>query len=131
MRTLWYLAGFVALAASTSLGIAGQHDAKGKKAWMAARPVGKPENCLWLPRIRETRVRDDRTIDFYTRDGQVYRNTLPYSCPSLGFEQAFSHETSLTQLCSTDIITVIHQGAVMRGASCGLGSFQPVRGAPR
>lgn len=132
MRYLWHLAGFVGLAASASVGIAGQHGAMGKNAWMAARPSGKPESCLWLPRIRETRVRDDRTIDFYTRDGRVYRNVLPHSCPSLGFERAFSYSTSLTQLCSTDIITVLHQGgAVMRGASCGLGSFQPVQGAPR
>ena len=57
---------------------------------------------------------------------RVYRNILPNSCPSLGFEQRFSYVTSLSELCSTDIITVLYTSPVMRGASCGLGQFQPV-----
>ena len=81
--------------------------------------------------IRETRVRNDRTIDFYANGGKVYRNVLPYSCPSLGFEERFSYKTSLSQLCSTDIITVLTSPGIKRGASCGLGKFQPVTGAPR
>jgi hypothetical protein len=133
MSKLWHLTAIVGLAACTSAGNAdSQSAASGKDAWMAARPSGKPENCLWLPQIRESRVRNDRTIDFYTRNGRVYRNVLPYSCPSLGIERAFSYATSLSQLCSTDIITVIHQGGgPIAGAKCGLGSFQPVEGAPR
>ena len=72
----------------------------------------------------EARVIDDRTIDFHLRDGSVIRNALPNSCPSLGFEKAFTYSTSLSQLCSTDIITVIHTGGGPRtGASCGLGKF--------
>ena len=95
------------------------------------RPVGKPESCIQISSIRETRVRDDRTIDFYTNGRRVYRNSLPQSCPSLGFEERFSYTTSLSQLCSTDIITVLYEAPLMRGASCGLGSFQPIEGAPR
>ena len=93
----------------------------------AATPTGKPESCISLSTIRETRVRDDRTIDFIMRGrNRVYRNTLPNSCPSLGFEQRFSYATSLSQLCSTDIITVLYSSPLQRGASCGLGQFQPV-----
>ena len=94
----------------------------------AATPVGAPVNCISLP-IRESRVRDDRTIDFFSR-GKVYRNVLPYSCPGLGTERAFSYATSQSQLCSVDIITVLQRagGSFMRGASCGLGTFQPVTG---
>ena len=100
--------------------------------WRSARAVGEPVDCLNIARIRNTRVRDDRTIDFYTTGRDVYRNTLPYSCPSLGFERAFTYSTSLSQLCSVDIITVLYQaGGLQRGASCGLGKFQPVEGAPR
>ena len=92
-----------------------------------ATPNGPAVDCLDLP-IRESRVRDDRTIDFTSRTGQTYRNILPQSCPELGFEQAFSYETSLSKLCSVDIITVFRQGGGVphRGASCGLGRFQPV-----
>ena len=50
----------------------------------------------------------------------------------LGFEQAFSYRTSITQLCSVDIITVIDRGAPgIAGPSCGLGQFQEVTGLKR
>ena len=92
-----------------------------------ATPTGPAVSCIPLTQIRETRVRDDRTIDFImTGRDRAYRNTLPQSCPELGFEERFGYETSLSQLCSTDIITVLRQAPLMRGASCGLGRFQPV-----
>jgi hypothetical protein len=92
-----------------------------------ATPDGKPVSCISLAQIRESHVRDDRTIDFVLNGRQVYRNTLPYACSGLGFEQRFAYETSLSQLCSTDIITVLYSSpGVSRGPSCGLGQFQPV-----
>ena len=100
-----------------------------KDAWKAAKPSGKPESCINLQQIRESRVRDDQTIDFYMLCGKVYRSTLPNSCPQLGFEKRFSYKTSLSQLCSTDIITVLTSTGISPGASCGLGQFQPVTGA--
>src|SRR3546814_1872221 len=74
-----------------------------------ATPVGEPQNCVNLANIRESRVLSNQVIDFHLRDGRVMRNTLPHSCPQLGFERAFSYETSLSQLCNVDIITVIVQ----------------------
>lgn len=93
----------------------------------AATPTGPAVSCIPLVGIRESQVRDDWTIDFRTAGNKWYRNTLPYRCSSLGFERAFSYATSLSQLCNTDIITVISTGGGggPRG-SCGLGSFQPV-----
>lgn len=95
----------------------------------AVRVVGTPVSCLPLQSIRESRVRDDWTIDFRTNGNRWYRNTLPNRCNSLGFERAFSYATSLTQLCNVDIITVIANtggsGPINRG-SCGLGQFTPV-----
>ena len=88
---------------------------------------GPAQDCVGLTQIREAKVISDSIIDFHLIDGRILRNVLPHSCPQLGFERAFSYSTSLSQLCSTDIITVIIQGAgPMRGASCGLGKFQPV-----
>ena len=94
-------------------------------------PAGPPERCVPIAQIDHTVVRDDRTIDFIMRGKTSYRNVLPNSCPELGFEQAFSYETSLSELCSVDIITVFRNtggGGPRRGASCGLGQFQPVTG---
>ena len=97
----------------------------------AIRPAGEPKSCIPLNQIRETRVRDDQTIDFYMIGNKVYRNRLPNSCAELGFEERFSYATSLSELCSTDIITVLREAPLMRGASCGLGQFSPISGAPR
>lgn len=93
-----------------------------------AKEVGKALSCVPLRQIRDTRVYGDQTIDFRMLGGKTYRNKLPYSCPQLGFEERFSYKTSLSQLCSTDIITVLNTsgGGLNRGASCGLGEFQPV-----
>jgi hypothetical protein len=92
-----------------------------------AKVIGPDVSCVQLPNIRETRVRDDQTIDFIMRDGRWFRNTLPNRCPQLGFERAFGYQTSISQLCNVDIITVIVQGAgARRGASCGLGKFTPI-----
>ncbi|BAV63922.1 hypothetical protein [Sphingobium cloacae] len=92
-------------------------------------PAGDPVDCVQIVNIRNSDVRDDRTIDFVMNGGKVYRNTLPNSCPSLGFEKRFTYATSLSQLCSVDIITVLQGGGpgLMRGASCGLGQFQPMQ----
>ena len=93
-----------------------------------ATPDGAPISCVTTNLIRETRVRDDKTIDFYMRGGKVLRNTLPNSCPELGFEQRFGYTVSTNRLCSVDIITVLRQaGGLQRGTSCGLGQFQPVK----
>ena len=95
----------------------------------AAAPAGK--SCVSLASIRESKVIDDSTIDFIMRDGRIMRNTLPYKCSSLKFEEAFTYATSLHQLCSTDIIHVITQGGGPRlGAACGLGNFVPYTPPP-
>jgi hypothetical protein len=96
-----------------------------------ATPTGPAVGCVQLNQIRETKVRDDRTIDFVLRGGRVYRNVLPRSCPNLGVEQRFGYATSLNQLCSVDIITVLQLPPSPTGASCGLGRFQPVELAKR
>ena len=91
-----------------------------------ATAAGKPVSCIPLTRIRESLVRDDRTIDFVMTGRKTYRVTLPSACPGLGFEQRFAYATSLSQLCSADIITVLSSTGLQRGASCGLAPFQPV-----
>jgi len=88
--------------------------------------VGEPVDCIMPNRIRNTHVRDDQTIDFEMIGGTLYRNTLPYKCPGLGFEERFAYKLSTNQLCSVDIITVLQSfgSGLSQGASCGLGKFQ-------
>jgi len=93
----------------------------------AARIVGEPVSCVPLQQFSETRVRDDYTIDFMRNGRQGWRNTLPNRCSGLTSENAFTYETSLSQLCNTDIVYPLHTaGGLNRGAGCGLGQFVPI-----
>ncbi len=95
----------------------------------AVRVVGEPVTCVQTSRIRNTLVRSDEIIDFEMLGGPDYRVTLPQGCPGLGFEKRFAYKTSIGQLCSTDIITVLRVGGI-HGPSCGLGKFVPVELVP-
>ena len=97
-------------------------------------PAPAPEirQCLPIGSIRGSNVVDGRTIDFTLRDGSVWRSRLPYSCPQLATERAFSYETGIPQLCAQDIITVIQptSGQLM-GARCGLAPFEKLPPRPK
>jgi hypothetical protein len=98
----------------------------------APKAVGPAQNCVFLANIQQSRVVDDRTIDFVMKDGRVLRNSLPNTCPGLKLNRSFGYKTSQSQLCNVDIITVVVQGAGPRkGASCGLGDFTPIELPPK
>lgn len=126
MRSIVMAAAAVAAAAALT-GCASQSDRPARAA-VEMVPDGEPITCVQTNRIRNTEVIDDSTIDFIMNDGTIFRNSLPNSCPGLGFERSFTYATSINQLCNVSIITVVNQGGGLRlGASCGLGLFQPVK----
>lgn len=116
------------LIAAMGAALAGSPAIAKKRAVPVATPKGAAVDCIPISQIRESRVRSDSIIDFRTGGKTWYRNTLPMSCPSLGFEERFSYKTSLSQLCSVDTIAVLQSfgGHLQEGARCGLGKFQPV-----
>lgn len=123
MRTsLLIVTAIAALTGGATVGISA------KKEPAPVRAVGNPVNCVSLRNIRSTNVVDASTIDFKMNGGKTYRNSLPYSCPGLKFENRFSYRTSTSQLCNVDIVRVLHDygGRLNEGAGCGLGKFQPV-----
>ncbi len=122
MRSLILSTALLALTATASVAA----PRPGREAVPEATPIGKPVSCLRLQQIRSTKVQSDSVIDFHMRGGKVYRNVLPYSCPSLGFEERFLYRTSINQLCSVDQITVLQSAPLSSGPTCGLGDFQPV-----
>ncbi len=95
----------------------------------AAEVVGEPINCIQTRQIRSSSVHDDFTIDFDMLGGQVLRNTLPNSCPGLGFERRFAHSSTTGTLCNVDTVTVLDSNG-RRLATCGLGQFVPIRYTP-
>jgi hypothetical protein len=94
----------------------------------AATVTGPAESCIPLAQARASRIRDDWTIDFIRDGKRAWRNTLPQRCPGLKSADAFSYKTSLSQLCSNDIIYVLENvgGGLREGPGCGLGRFVPV-----
>jgi len=111
-------------AIATVLTLAAAPALAGDRPVPAVFPVGKPVDCITIIGLR-SHVRSDDVIDF-TAGRRAWRNTLPQSCPSLGFEGRFSYSTSLSQLCSSDIVTVLQGSGTQSGPSCGLGKFQPI-----
>ena len=91
-----------------------------------ATPSGPAVDCVNLSQVRETHVRSDSVIDFEMNNRKILRNTLPYECSGLGFEERFAYSVSTNQLCSVDTITVLQSGGAGPGPRCGLGKFQPV-----
>ena len=122
MNRLLVAATFTALTLTTA-----SATARDRTAIPEATPDGPAVSCLRLTNIRETRIHGDSTIDFFTNGGKVYRNTLPLSCPSLGFEERYLYKTSTNDICSVDFITVLQSPGLTPGPSCGLGKFQPVK----
>ncbi len=94
----------------------------------AARVTGPAQSCIPLAQMRETRIRDDWTIDFISSGRKGWRNTLTTRCAGLRAADAITYETSLTQLCSADIVYVLDRigGTPQRGAACSIGQFVPV-----
>ena len=115
----------IAVLASSGFAVAYARD---KAPAQEVRAVGTPKNCVSLTQIRSTKIINSSTIDFKMAGGKTFRNSLPYSCPGLRREEAFSYRTSTSQLCSVDIIRVLENygGRLQSGAGCGLGKFQQV-----
>ena len=94
-------------------------------------PAGEPVDCIVGSQVRDTRVLDNNTIDFFLQNNQVFRNNLPSSCPGLGAARAFQYTASTPRVCNVDTIRVFQQGPGPRfGATCPLGSFTPMKPAP-
>ena len=98
----------------------------------AARVTGEPQSCIRLVEVTNSEVRNDYTIDFERGPGDdIYRAVLDNGCPGLSSADAFTYDTSLSQLCTTDIIYPLHQGGGLnRGPGCGISRFIPMELAP-
>ena len=128
MRVEW-IAGTLLMSACSAQTLAPAQ--RGQAERLAYSPSGEKEDCVSIASIRETRVLDDRTIDFVLTGGERLRNSLPISCPGLRYDDGIAYSTSLSRLCSVDTFTVLENiGGPRPGATCGLGRFQPVSRVP-
>ena len=86
------------------------------------------ERCIDTRRISNTRIVDKQNILFYMRGGDIYHNELPRACMGLRNGKTISYRTSLSRLCSNDLITLLDNFGMgmSRGPSCAIGKFRPV-----
>jgi len=84
--------------------------------------------CLGLIQIDNIDIIDKQNIVFKMVNGDYYLNQLPRVCSNLSRYNAIMYRTSLNQLCSLDIITVLDTigGGFEQAGSCGLGKFKPI-----
>ena len=115
------LISLAALLVTAACATADQHVAAGE-----ALPEGA-RSCLSLRSVDRIEIVDEHHILFYMRDGSIYNNHLSRRCPALRRNDTIMYRTTLNQLCSIDMFTVLNNvgGGFMPGATCSFGQFHP------
>ena len=91
---------------------------------LQGRIVGDPVSCITSRDIEDTDAVTDRVVLFHMRNGRTYRNDLPNSCPQLARDgSAFAYRTTISRLCSVDVIQVFEPGSRFVYGGCQLGKF--------
>jgi hypothetical protein len=86
---------------------------------------GAVPSCLNILDIKRSRAVDARTILFYMRDGNVWKNSLQGLCPGLTFN-GFAYRTNESQICAdSQAIRVL-----VSKETCTLGKFTAYTPAP-
>jgi hypothetical protein len=108
-----------ALAAGIALALASA------SAPVLAQSPGEPGSvCLEPNQIRSTQVKDDKTIIFQMRNGDVWENTLVARCPGLkAFGQGIAQMVTNNRICSFQQRFV----SAITGQFCRMGSFTRVK----
>lgn len=91
---------------------------------LEGRVAGKPENCIYLPRVAQTRVYDKTAIAYESG------NTIWVNRPQSGANLLDDDDIMLTtpwgaQLCSVDIVRMIDRNVGFWRGTVGLGQFVP------
>ncbi len=85
--------------------------------------TGERRQCISTRRMPHSVVIDDSTIFFSGLGKRGYMNRLARNCPKLAFENRFAYQTIGTQLCKSEIITVLDSYG-SPWSSCALGDFE-------
>jgi hypothetical protein len=89
-------------------------------------PPPEHPRCVDLRRIDHTEAVGDQDILFLMKDKAIYRNQLPHACAGLTRREAFMYRVVLSQLCDTDVITMLERWdfGFTPTESCLLGKFE-------
>jgi hypothetical protein len=113
------------VAATMVLGSAVYAEDESSKPVVDVERIGETESCLRTRSVRRTKVIDDSTIAFFMRNGDVYVNMMPRTCPQLASAGRFAYEARGGRLCNIDQISVLLRfgGRLEQGFSCRLGDY--------
>lgn len=88
---------------------------------------GVAQRCIYVDRIDQTRIVDERSILFFMRDRTVLQNVLPRSCPGLRATDRIKYDVTLGRLCANEFVTqLIDIGSYAPGGLCKIGMFVPI-----
>jgi len=108
---------------------AAEHEAD-LTAALSGRIAGPPQDCVTQADLGGNKSYGRDVILFSGRTGDVvYVNRPTVGCPGLDSGRALKTQTTMTQLCRGDIVTVFDPVSGVEFGSCSLGEFTPYRRA--
>lgn len=91
----------------------------------AAQSASIQNSCINPTEIRKQTIVSDQEIRFELRNGEVWANALPRTCPGLKFQQGFTWDVRGTLVCSNQQTIYVKDD----GTPCQLGEFARLPGA--
>lgn len=88
------------------------------------RVAGKPQDCLYLPRVVSTRIYD-KTAIVYDTGTTIWVNRPDSGASSLDDQDIMVTTPWNSQLCSVDIVRMVDRNVGFWRGSVGLGKFVP------
>lgn len=88
------------------------------------RVAGKPQDCLYLPRVVSTRIYD-KTAIVYDAGTTLWVNRPDSGASTLDDNDIMVTTPFGSQLCSVDIVRMVDRNAGFWRGSVGLGKFVP------
>lgn len=121
---------FAALAGIAGGAHAGVDEISTKAADMLSRyePTGEVENCVQMRRIDQIRGAGRDLLLVELTNGQYYVNQTNGACESASrINQRLEFKTTVSMLCSGDIVTVVDNSSNIMTGTCSLGRFEKLR----
>jgi hypothetical protein len=97
-------------------------------AALSGRVAGPAQDCVTQSDLGGNQSYGRDVIVFTGRTGDVlYVNRPTAGCPGLDFGRALKTQTTMSQLCRGDIVTVFDPISGVEFGGCSLGEFTPYR----
>ena len=91
---------------------------------LEGRVAGKPTNCIYTPRVMNTRIYD-KTAIVYDAGRTIWVNRPASGASALDDSDILVTQPTNSQLCSVDIVRMIDRSSGFFRGSIGLGEFVP------